>query len=174
MKQRLLAAWHSASPAERRAGAEWYPTARRHARRIAREGGISLSQAAGVIAALSPRCRWEINLRRARHAVAGQPAGLGPCKEKALAILAGSRPLSVLKGPKERAFYRAIMGDAEAVTVDVHCWRAVGGTGQAPGKHYHVVAEAYRAAAREAGVPPAALQATVWIIQRNGGQRPLF
>lgn len=61
-----IRAWReSASADDIAAGRDWYPLARRVARDMSRHYGVSLDVAAGVIAALSPRCGWSENLAAA-------------------------------------------------------------------------------------------------------------
>jgi hypothetical protein len=89
-------------------------------------------------------------------------------------IANGEAALSVLNGPKVRAFYANIMGDTDAVTVDVWAARvATGLTGKAAeraigtAKRYADVADAYRHAARILGVTPREVQAATWVAARG-------
>lgn len=77
-----IAAWRkTASADDISAGRDWYPFARRVARDLARAHGVSGDVAAGVIAALSPRCSWPENLAAAdtvlRAYAAGEPMPTG-------------------------------------------------------------------------------------------------
>jgi hypothetical protein len=192
------------SPAERAAGAAWYPRARSAASALADQAprGVGLVRTAGVIAALSPRARWSENLRNARAACeaaarvqgdpllgelaiegavwhATEPVGLTDPRRKACRILNGEHPADVLGGPKVRAFWRNILGDTEAVTIDVWAQRAALGhwADHAPtGRRYDALADAYREAARDLGLPAPTVQATVWLHVRDQwarGQRAL-
>lgn len=111
---------------------------------------------------------------------------MGANVERALGALAayadGSDPLATF-GPsadKTRAFSANLLGDRDSVTVDVWAarialdphWargadsdaeRVLGLTGV-----YAAVAQAYRVAARRAGVDATTMQATTWIVVRNG------
>lgn len=164
MKDAFLTSWHRATADTSSMGAVWYRESRRHARRLAREHGVPVSRAAGVIAALSPRVQWAVNLRMADAALAGRPyGGLKTSKRKAAAIVNGERPLDVLRGPKTRAFYRAIMGAENAAVVDTWMLKAAGWPGASvTSKQYERVASAMGAAAQSVGVPTATFQATVW------------
>jgi hypothetical protein len=87
-------------------------------------------------------------------------------RRKAKLIAQCHDPLDVLAGPKERAFYRCIMGYSDAVTVDVWAARVAEGHWKSPsitGRRYERIAAAYRAAARRAGVRPSTIQAATWI-----------
>src|ERR1041385_7693911 len=107
----LVARYREADEDTRQLGAEWYPLARRIARRMARKHGVTLATAAGVIAAVSPRMRWQSNLDGADALLGRQPV-VGVFQrnlDKARRFIAGERPLDVLGGDKVRAFYGAIM-----------------------------------------------------------------
>lgn len=154
-------------------GAKWYRESRRWARLIARETGVTVAQAAGVIAALSPRMRWGANVTLAHDLCAGREVqGVFRANlAKAQRILAGERPLDVLGGPKVRAFYRAIMGDGEAVVIDVWMLRAIGWAKKTlTAREYEEVADHLREAAKAAGIDPADFQAIVWTQVRGGGE----
>lgn len=148
----------------------WYRESRRTARALARKHGVTLATAAGVIAALSPRIRWGTNVLGADMILGGSDSGPGfnTNVEKACRIRDGEKPLSVLGGPKVRAFYRAIMGDKDAAVIDVWMWRAIG---VAPGSvPYHKAEEALRSAANRCGVSVSDFQAIVWTQVRGGAE----
>lgn len=148
----------------------WYRQSRRTARGLARKHGTTVATSAGVIAALSPRIQWKTNVMGADHILGGGNTGPGFNRnvEKALRIREGERPLSVLGGPKVRAFYRAIMGDKDAVVIDVWMWRAMGlQPGEMP---YEKAAELVRRCAEEQGLPVADFQALVWTAVRGGAE----
>ena len=166
----LLAHYRRATNDDRAAGATWYREARGAAVVIARETGVSVDTAAGVIAALSPRVRWDANLRMATDACAGRAYGaLGTSKRAASRIIAGENPADVLAGPKTNAFYRAIIGDDAAAVVDVWMVRAVGDdASKAPTRgRYREIAAAIATAAARVGVATTVFQATVWVAVRG-------
>lgn len=152
------------------AGLDWYPTAQRAARAMARDAGVTTSAAAAAIAAYSPRCQWADNLRRARSHLAGRPVGMRSAIDRcnrALAAPRGRRAAALFNGgsaPKVSSFYRNIMGDESAVTVDVWAARAAGVSEAELSRKggYDLVAGAYRRAAAMAGFTPAQLQAAIW------------
>jgi hypothetical protein len=166
----LLRHYRRATADDRAAGARWYREARGAAVAIAADSGVSVDVAAGTIAALSPRMRWDANVRAAAAACAGRPYGaLGNSKRAAARIIAGEPPADVLAGAKVSAFYRAIMGDDGAAVVDVWMARAVGddaAAGIRP-KRYREIAAAIARAASVVGVSAAAFQATVWVVVRG-------
>lgn len=183
------------APSEiRDAGRRWYPHAARCARQLAAEApeGIGPATVAAVIATLSPRLRWGHNIADAaamvraatRHGGALGPEGTEGAAQAAAAyafperirmaaaILARpedrfARDLA-LRGPKVSAFYRAIRGDRESVTVDV--WAAIA-AGYDPGRltprRIRIVQDAYRRAAAMVGECPRDFQAQVWLAVRG-------
>jgi hypothetical protein len=194
--RRLRAAYAGADPATIAAGRAWYAVAEREARALARSAppGVGRSGAAAVLAALSPRLRWAFNVADARAAVAaasrmaddplfGDADGIGAavaaaCRyalgrniDNAGRILAGEDPRGIVRGPKTRAFWRAICGDESAVTVDV--WAALA-AGYDPDrltpKRHAIIDRAYRLAADWAGETPRDFQAIVWLAVR--GEKP--
>lgn len=154
-------------------GGEWYRLARTYARGVARARGVTLATAAGVLAAISPRMRWDANLRLADDILAGkQVTGVfGANLVKAHRIMAGEKPLSVLGGDKVRAFYRAIMGDESSVVIDVWMLRAAGWDKRTlTPREYARVAAALTEAAEAVGVSPADFQAIVWTQVRGSAE----
>jgi len=192
MRDALLGHWEAIPKGERTAALDgsWYQESRRVAQALAGEYGVSLSTVAGVIAALSPRVHWADNVKGAETVLhrAAYPDVFGPGGEleglgrgvpgfganiaKAERIAAGEAPLRVLGGDKVRAFYRAIMGDSDAAVVDMWMLRAIGEPAHAKltTRQYAAVAEALRAAAREAGIDTADFQAVVWTYVRGSAE----
>lgn len=176
---RLVRLYADCTPAERAAGAAWYPAALGHAARIGRRYGYNPDAVAGVIAALSPNKPWGENLRIARLACAGHRDGFRPeevsltfpeGKRRAWAILSGVHPLDVLSGAKVTAFYRAIAGDPDAVTIDRWAWLAAAGrpvAGTPSAREYATLQAEYTEAAAIAGVPARDFQAAVWVHVRG-------
>jgi hypothetical protein len=175
---RILAAFDSASAADMAEGERWYETARATAEALAAGTLLTIEHAAGVIAALSPRVRWETNVAAAatmiatagRSVVMPSVAGYNRNCEKAWAIANGADPAEILGGPKVTSFYANICGDENAVTIDVWAARAAEGESNvnAPsGNRYRELAEAYRLAARARNVSPMVMQATVWVYTRR-------
>lgn len=171
LARRLVALWHAADKAVRTAGVQWYRDARATARRLARAHGCSLATAAGVIAALSPRLTWAYNVVAADLVLGAAERVPGVFRAnlaKSRAIAEGARPLTVLSGPKVRAFYRALMGDTSAAVVDVWTARAAGvdPEGLSP-QLYAQVARALRMGADEVGTTTTSLQAVAWVAVRG-------
>ena len=169
----LLGLYRKATPAELRAGREWYRKARSFCEDLASRGEVSLRQAVKATAAMSPRCSWKQNKRNACALILGdgEPKGLSVGIEKAERICNGER--RVLRGPKDRAFAAAILGWPAAV-VDAHMARVCGKSARLTQKEYRECAEAIRQAADSVGIPTHVFQAVVWIVQRTGEQPDLF
>jgi hypothetical protein len=175
--ERLVACFRSATAQDRADGATWYAAARAEAEHAAATFGCSVPAAAGVIAALSPLREWGANVADAwaciREHAAGRPipwCHYADNLKKVARILAGEPPLDVLGGPKVRAFYAAIMGSPNAVTIDR--WAQVAALGYRPGPtpspaQYAALAATYTEAAARVGIAPAIFQATVWVFVRR-------
>ena len=196
MVRRITRAFRAATPADLAAGLGWYAEAGRVAGVIAAEHGTSVETAAGIIAALSPRCQWSTNVVFAERVAARAAAGL-PCPKvsttanrgTAWLIATGTAPLDalgtvapsgrVVSGHKVRSFYANILGDTDAVTVDmwayavaVGAWRTYRGQrvpadATMTAADYRRIADAYRRAARILGVTPRECQAAVWVAARG-------
>lgn len=176
--RRIVKAFRNASAADLAAGMGWYAEALRVATLM---DAANPSRAAGVIAALSPRCQWSTNVAWSRTMLAAADAGAPvpavhteTMRAQAYRIARGEHALAVLNGPKVRAFYANIVGDTDAVTVDVWAARvATGLTGKdaeraiGTGARYARVAQCYREAARILGVTPREVQAATWTAARG-------
>lgn len=180
MVARILDAYDKASASDMAEGERWYETARITAEALSAGTNISPAQAAGVIAALSPRVRWESNVRAAAEIIraarrdpdANPPnvAGYYRNVKKAWKIATGWSPENVLGGPKVTSFYSNICGDEQSVTVDVWAARLAEGCSNKngpSGKRYERIADAYRMAASARDVSPMIMQATTWVFTRR-------
>lgn len=185
----IIATYRRATPEQIAAGYAWYREAQEFAATLAIGTDYSYRQVAGVIAALSPQSVWSRNKEDARsavyvHDVVGDVNGISlhtaAQMGKVGRILDGETPETVLRGPKESAFYRNIMGDYSLATVDRWAFLAatgvplsdvnpvtgktLGGVGRGAYKRIHA---AYVEAAHIIGIPVAILQAIVWIVVRG-------
>jgi hypothetical protein len=184
MVRRITRAYRAASAADRAAGLGWYDAAQREAAAIWPERP---DLAAGVLAALSPRCQWSSNVAWAHALVTEARAGRA-CpdvstkanRRTAWAIAtAGDDPLRhlgtvshtgrVVSGHKVRAFYRNITGDHDSVTVDVWAFRAATGleVENITARQYRLISAAYVRAAAILGITPRECQAAVWVATRG-------
>ncbi len=182
----LLGVYATADDYARSYGADWYGAANEIACQLGAEYGFTTAQAAGAIAAMSPRVSWPQNVRDADTLLAWaerardepdapyEPHWSLPIQafrvniEKAIECLTAADPLTVLNGPKQRAFYRNITGDNQCVTVDVWATRAATrGARDQPGSAYADIERAYQRAAKRVGVAPRDFQAAVWLALRG-------
>lgn len=154
------------TPEAKRDGERWYKLALMEATRLALAYDVPVRVAAGVIAALSPRKTWAQNLKLAEDCLARKKVGSTWALVRTAETVRDwpdSPPLSTLKGPKVRAFYEAIMGDTNAVVVDVWMLRALGFDGiPMTRKRYQWVATKFAHYAWQLGSRPAELQAQIW------------
>lgn len=180
LARRVSRVWARARKSDVEAGATWYHEAGELAFHLGRNTGYGKSAAAAVISHLSPRTTWARNRSGAISLmVYGEHYDgiIGANLDRARAALDvakdreyGADLSDTFGGDKTRAFYRNILGDTEAVTVDVWAARVVGVDESLLKRKgvYDAIAEAYRIAARDAGVEPATMQATTWVVARNG------
>lgn len=173
--RRILRTFDRATTSDIEAGARWYDESGALAASLA-DGPVTMHHAAAVIACLSPRTTWSRNVATATALIReGRTAArsLGAMEallDRAEIALQDVDPIATINGPKTSAFARNIAGDREAVTVDVWACRVADLDENALGRKgaYDAVAHAYRLAARRRGVDPATMQATTWIVARNG------
>ena len=178
----LLTVFEEATPQEVITGMDWYHEAHELACSLRDEFGVSLDVAAGVIAALSPRSKWERNMADARKVIATFCQGRDPMdvpvgtfnrnKEKAVGILMAGTRHGVLSGPKVCAFADNIEDPhSAAVTVDSHAYNAWIGeraisNGSGPRvtpKRFREAAGDYRKVAQLYDITPAQAQAIIWL-----------
>ncbi len=134
----IVAVFQLATSQEVQLGLDWYPSARKISARIGKRAGISAYHAAGVITALSPRNKWEDNVRNADalakvYASGGTVKDLTnvPCrtthknKHQAITILTNPDipPQDFITGPKRNEFYNSIMHpELNDVCIDGHAY----------------------------------------------------
>jgi len=181
--------YRKATTAERLEGAVWYARAREQCADLANQYGHSLATVAGIVAALSPRVRWERSLVEAKMVLFRKDApkkalyaGHAAFKAnvlKAHLILHGWAPDRVLRGLKVVSFYRTLLGvPAEPVLDTIAVLAATlpltPFTAGEDAKRYlnrprdmRTIATAYNALALELSVPVHVVQAVIWITYRN-------
>jgi hypothetical protein len=187
---RIKAVYDLATPHEITVGRAWYPQAYETARIMASDYGLCVQTVVGVIAALSPRNKWERNLLDAENLIEAycvdraQAAAVKVCtfgkgKAKAIQILDLDQDpftdaiMDVLSGPKLREFASCIL-KLDDVTVDGHAfcvWNgARTGLKAVPAIGVKLRAEIksdYRKAAAKLGLSPSECQAVTWCIWRR-------
>ena len=186
----IKAIYQLATLTEQQDGITWYPAANQIAISLADRHEISEAQAIGVIAALSPRNRWERNVQDADSIISAFKAGgaeqamltkvctFTANKTKAVKILESGletlpTALDILSGPKLREFASCIAGLPD-VCIDGHafCIWAANRTGLADVPAIGVklrreIKADYQAAADELGITPSACQAITWVTWRR-------
>ena len=191
----IKAIYQLATLTEQQDGIAWYPAAKAIAGRLAERYEITETTAIGVIAALSPRNRWDRNVQDADSLIAAFVAGgaeqanltkvctFGANKAKAIRTLENEQDaiecvrrdevLAILSGPKLREFASCIAG-LDDVCIDGHafCIWAANRTGlkDVPAigvKLRREIKADYRAAAEELGLTASALQAITWVAWRR-------
>lgn len=173
---RIVDTWKRATPADMDAGVGWYGDGEALVDELSATHNVSRETVAAVIAHLSPRTTWKRNTEGARALLADgvAPGCLGANADRALSAVESDDPMGTLNGPKTSRFARNLLGDREAVTVDVWALRvALGDRDDAEdilrrAGFYLAIEHAYRVAARRIGTDPVTVQATTWIVARNG------
>lgn len=171
-----------ATDREWQSGLYWYTAANALAWEL---DHVFPARAAGVIAALSPRLRWDKNVAYARIAynlkgydideVENYIPTLKTSRRKALAMVNGAYPTDVLgKGLKTNAFFDNIAKPftSRRVTVDKHAFDIANGerTGYSTvitDKAYRIVENAYVEASYAFDIAPIQAQAISWVTWRN-------
>jgi len=178
-----------ASAAETAGGLSWYKDAYQVAVTLADRYEIPVETAAGVIAALSPRNKWDRNLIDAENIIAAYVAGgadacedvkvctFGANKQKAIEILtwnAGEAvALEILSGPKLREFYSCILG-RDDVCIDGHAYSIWFGDRVTLNKIPSIgkklreeIKKDYRAVAEKNNLQGYEVQAITWVAHRR-------
>lgn len=154
---------------ERRTADAWYPSAYAVAVEVADALDVDPDTGAAVLAAYSIRTSWAENVEHARqYATGAVPPGLRIRTVIADACL--THGPDALRGPKTRAFARAIAGDVDAVVVDVWMARAAGVTSTVTPRVHDAVADAVREIAPIYRLTPRACQALIWARVRGSAE----
>lgn len=195
MYQSMIDKYNAADPEIREWGTEWYDNANKYIQNLAEKTGRTMEQVAGVVSAFSPRTAWDpANLTQATHfllnydpknpdAMDKNWPGLQENLKRAKRIADTEGDYDsvyeALQGagkdaPKITSFYKNMLGDEDAVTMDTWMARAIFGHGQDmfdgdasqqvlgwAGAYDHM-SNAVRRAAKDLGISPRALQAIVW------------
>lgn len=177
--RRILSVFDAATASDIEAGAQWYGSAIGDIlTAMALASGHSVERCAAVIAHLSPRTPWGRNTAGAWLTITGEDARsigcIGANVDRAEAAMVADVPLATVNGPKTSRFARNLLGDRDAVTVDVWAARvALGASDDVEAVLrragvYEALETAYQLAAARRGVDPATMQATTWVVARNG------
>ena len=187
-----------ASQADLLSGYNWYQRAYDLGIKLIDEyKGLTIEQAVGVFAALSPRNNWDKNCIDAEAMIKTWSIGgdynmlkvstFNPNKAKAIAILELDMESvdteaipTILSGQKVVAFYRSIMGDRNAVCVDGHAYAIFIGenisttkTPKISPKLFETIQRAYQLVAKRSAdlcgveLSPTQVQAVTWVTYRR-------
>lgn len=149
-------------------GSVWYAEAQALARELALTHNLPLEVVASGVSAFSIRQRWERNVFLITEFLNGNPvAALGTSIR--IANNALTMGFDALKGQKTNSFARNIAGDLTAVTIDTWMIKAAGMDNRkgVNKTQYNELSEAVRTIAAENNMPPAVVQAIVWIQARG-------
>ena len=192
-QRNIEAVYQLATLTEQQDGITWYPKAYQIAQELFARYDVTVAQVIGVIAALSPRNRWERNIQDADAIISGYTSGgadqaskIKVCtftsnKNKAIKILeladgfqGMTEVLDILSGPKMQEFASCIAGESDALCIDGHAYCIWAGerTGLAdvPSigvKMRKAIKADYVKAAKKLGLTSSALQAITWVTWRR-------
>lgn len=147
--------------------ANWYNEAQGIAKQFAIRHDTTLSKAAGIIAAFSPRTKWASNVLNAELFLCGENVPtLGNNIRMATNVIENG--ISALKGRKTNSFAKNIAGNLDVVTIDTWMIRAAGYDRQDSNKSmYDLMESVIIDLAIDYNVKPAHLQALIWIVIRG-------
>lgn len=165
----------TATPHDLDAGRRWYPDACTLATQLATEADVAVETAAIVLAHLSPRTPWSRTITHARELLTtGEVRGaIGANVGRARTALAAADPWTTFTATalKTRAFAAAILGDPDAIVIDVWSARVAGIEDSDRYLRrvgfYDATADLYRHVAHDHSIAPTVLQAVTWTVIRG-------
>lgn len=188
----ILSIYNLATVSDIEQGQRWYARALSFAGNLAMQYDVHVHTIVGVIAALSPRNRWERNMQDAESMVKVYAGGgtfddlmqLKVCtfktgKAKAAKILTENMIdrqdlLATLNGPKLQEFFNCILGDSGDVCIDGHAYSIWMGEritlANVPSigkKLRQTIKTDYQSAAQILDVEPHIVQAVTWVAWRR-------
>jgi hypothetical protein len=193
----LLRLWESRTETDESEGLLWYARANRRGQELSQRHDVTISQAIGVIAVLSPGCEWGKNLQYADELLAAWNSGRRGSElpmvgvygnrnlDKAKLILAGHDPMVVIpdSSKKVKAFYSCLLqpNDSLSVVIDRHAKCAAlnlrsekkGSASQdvtVRSGEYDYLSRHYVKLADRFGVLPSQLQAVIWCQWKRLGE----
>lgn len=153
------------------AGSVWYSQEQQLVKELAVIHDLPIEVVASVVASFSPRNRWVHNVFLATEFLAGNPvATLGNNIKMAQKSLV--KGFDALKGQKTNAFARNLAGDLTAVTIDTWMIKAAGldnrkGVNRT---QYNSLSVAITNVANMYAIPPAVMQAIIWVQIRGAAK----
>lgn len=164
-------------------GIGWYAQAHQDCKDLAEKYNITLEQSCAIVAALSPRVAWAVNVACAEKCIIAWMRGLQPTdihieafranRAKAWAILDNPHhdPKTYVgkpkTAPKVRAFYECLLNPLTTREVCIDSWMAraatndMGRTAITP-KEFQAIAHEVALLADSYGIPPLVMQAIIW------------
>jgi len=169
---------------EKKQGMIWYQIAHDYAAHLASKYSHSLPSVCGIIAALSPSCRWERNKLEAEWLMQANledfemepfnftTYGQGVIKAQRIYSSDLVDWFNEKTGPKTFNFYHNIYSpnDPDYTTIDRHSYYTLFGKYKDTGIHlalYRKCAEQYVKAAKKLNILPNQLQAILWLGVQN-------
>jgi hypothetical protein len=180
MVDRIVATYERATDADIANGAAWYGDGEQIIETLAAQTGHSREHVAAVVSHLSPRTMWGRNVYGATMLVTTgtAPTCIRDNVDRARRALQSADPLDTFgpKAHKTARFARNLLGDRSVVTVDVWAARIAFGPNATVDPEralkragvYAAVEHAYILAGKRLGVDPVTVQATTWVVIRNG------
>lgn len=170
--ENILATYAKVSPQDIVTGSTWYWRAREECRNLAEKHNLPLETVVGVVAAISPRMRWDVNIEQADRIISGKKSWAFKSNDDKARRIVQTGDTSILSGPKVTSFYQNILepDHPDVVVVDTWAWRIWADkrtTKTIDKRLYWRVAADYREAARIAGITPSRLQAITWEYARR-------
>lgn len=166
---RIRSFYQKANDVTRHRGEQWYQREHDYALWLAQRTGYPPRIVCACLAVLSPRCQWTRVKGACGQLLSGDmPSGIfGRSLAKAEEILASRHTLVIdpRRAPKTWAFWQNLWRPYNhyPVTLDSWMFRAHGLPANAGVRSYRMLADAYRTVARDLGLVPNQLQATVWL-----------
>jgi len=155
-------------------GLTWYEKASDDIQRLAGKHGLPFNIVAGIVAALSPGCRWTLNLESAESIILGNGQRHFTYSYanvlKAETILA-ERDTSVLSGLKVVPFYATLVNHNHGLPViDVWMQRFFGLPKKLKVNQRYNLILAFQDVAYKLGLLVSQVQAIIWIYAKSEGE----
>lgn len=176
LQSNILHYYNLAGKEEINAGLSWYKTANEICQEIGKFYHEPVEHVAGIMAALSPRVKWKVNIRFTGyffHIVKNgkERINLGFSKNSLRAYNMYDTKSFVPTTIKTYDFYKSILGDSDSAVVDIWAMRVALNQPKFQKTfkpdHYKIVQRAYIDAAKHTDLLPSELQAITWTVIRN-------
>lgn len=159
-----------ASPQEIQEGFVWYSEARQWCEQVSKETGIELKKVIAVLAALSPRKRWDLNKKITKEYLEGKrDVHTKTQVTKCDLIMQGKDIPLVLGGLKTINFFSNILEptNPDYCTIDVWMLRIFNERPKLTPKQYNSLKQVCIEYSKEIGWITPNTQAVAWISKRN-------